>query len=62
MLRVAAAYVLAYHTPLGYIGIFWSTPIAWTVTSILGIIRYKSGRWKAKRLTEKTETKDTAAA
>lgn len=50
-LRVASAYVLAYHTPLGYIGIFWSTPIAWTVTSVLGVIRYKSGKWKTKRLT-----------
>ena len=50
-LRIGAAYVLAYYTPLGYVGIFWATPIAWTVTTVLGVIRYKSGKWKLKSLT-----------
>lgn len=32
----------------GYHGIWWATPIGWTLSLIIGIVRYKSGKWKEK--------------
>ena len=55
VMRVGIAYVLAYFTPLGYIGIFIGTPASWALNSIFGMIRYKSGKWKEKCLIKQCE-------
>ena len=55
VMRVGIAYVLAYFTPLGYIGIFIGTPTSWALNSIFGMIRYKSGKWKEKCLIKQRE-------
>ncbi len=34
----------------GYYGIFWSTPVGWVGTLLIGYLRYRSGKWKAKIL------------
>ena len=35
---------------LGYYGIWWATPIGWTLSLLIGIIRYRSGKWKGKAI------------
>lgn len=35
---------------IGYVGIWWATPIGWAVASILGIWRYRSGYWQKKAM------------
>ena len=55
LMRVGIAYVLAYLTPLGYIGIFIGTPASWALNSIFGMIRDKSGKWKEKCLIKQCE-------
>ena len=32
----------------GYYGIWWATPIGWSLSLLIGIIRYRSGKWKNK--------------
>ena len=33
---------------LGYFGIWWATPIGWTLSMLIGLIRFLSGKWKGK--------------
>lgn len=35
---------------LGRIGVWWVTPITWTTTMVIGLVRYLSGKWKQKAL------------
>ena len=35
---------------LGRVGVWWVTPITWTTTMVIGLIRYLSGKWKQKAL------------
>ena len=30
----------------GYHGIWWATPVGWSLSLLIGIVRYRSGRWK----------------
>ena len=30
----------------GYNGIWWATPVGWTLSLLIGIARYRSGKWK----------------
>ena len=30
----------------GYYGIWWATPAGWTLTLLIGIVRYRTGKWK----------------
>ncbi len=30
----------------GYFGIWWATPIGWTASLLIGIFRYRSGKWE----------------
>ncbi|MCD7868875.1 MAG: MATE family efflux transporter [Clostridiales bacterium] len=32
----------------GYTGIWWATPIGWTLSLALGFFRYRTGKWKEK--------------
>ena len=33
---------------MGYYGIWWATPVGWTLSMIIGFVRYRSGKWKDK--------------
>ncbi len=35
----------------GYYGIWWATPIGWTLSLLIGILRYRSGKWVDKMKT-----------
>lgn len=50
VVRVICAYGFSHFTSLGYIGIFLGTPCGWLVASAVGVTRYKSGKWKQKRI------------
>jgi Na+-driven multidrug efflux pump len=47
--RVGLSYILT-KTSLGCWGIWVTTGITWLVTAIVGIVRYKCGKWKIKSL------------
>lgn len=32
----------------GYFGIWWATPVGWVASMLIGIIRYRTGKWKMK--------------
>ncbi|MDO4622826.1 MAG: MATE family efflux transporter [Eubacteriales bacterium] len=34
----------------GRIGIWWATPVGWTASLLIGILRYRNGNWKKKQL------------
>ncbi|MDF2587963.1 MAG: putative rane protein [Anaerocolumna sp.] len=46
--RVLFATVLS--ASIGYQGIWWATGLTWFMTSIVGCVRYFSGRWKNKSI------------
>ena len=58
--RIGSAYVLAHFTPLGYIGVFLGTPIGWMVSGAYAVVRYRSGKWKKKRIVK--EDRESASA
>ena len=50
IVRFPLAYILSYHTSLGYEGIWWAFPISNVVAGMVAFTFYKMGYWK-KRLT-----------
>ncbi|MGE5654770.1 MAG: MATE family efflux transporter, partial [Bacillota bacterium] len=48
IVRVAAAYYLVRIPSLSYRGIWWAIPAGWIVGSIVPVVRYYTGGWKAK--------------
>lgn len=48
VLRFPLAYVLSYHTSLGYEGIWWAFPISNLITGAVAFSFYKSGYWKRR--------------
>ena len=46
--RFPLAYVLAYHTELGYQGIWWAFPISNLVAAIVAFVYFKMGYWKVR--------------
>ncbi len=46
--RILFAYVLV--GPLGYMGIWIATPLAWAAGAAVPVARYYSGRWREKKL------------
>ena len=54
-IRCIAAYSLAYLTPLGGAAAWWSPVIGWFVSTILALVRYKWGPWRAKAITTAKE-------
>ena len=32
----------------GYFGVWWATPIGWTGSALIGLLRYRGGKWKIK--------------
>ncbi len=53
IIRIPLAYLLS--KKFGYIGIWWSIPIAWFFGMILSYLYYKTGRWKFKSLIKPTD-------
>jgi len=51
--RVLFANVLS--AKFGYQGIWWATGLTWFVTSIVGCLRYYSGKWKNKSVIDTVE-------
>lgn len=39
---------------VGYFGIWWATPVGWTLCMIIGILRFASGKWKGKATVSQT--------
>ena len=39
----------------GYFGIWWATPIGWSLSLLIGVLRFGSGRWKEQRRLGATE-------
>ena len=45
---------------IGYFGIWWATPVGWTLSALIGFIRYKSGKWKGKAAAVQGQSSDPA--
>ena len=50
-IRVISAYLMAL-TWISYRSIWWSLPLAWSVTCIINLARYKSGVWEHKSVVQ----------
>ena len=52
MCELISRFICSYFLsiPLGYIGVFLGTPLAWITACIMGVVRYRSGKWMTKRL------------
>ena len=46
--RVILAYTLASF--IGQSAIWWAVPFGWAIASTISVIRYRSGKWKSKRI------------
>jgi len=55
VLQFPLAYILSKHTSLGAEGIFWSSPAATVVTTLLTASVYVHGGWKKKRILDDEE-------
>jgi putative MATE family efflux protein len=55
VLQFPLAYILSKHTSLGAEGIFWSMPIANTITALLTACIYVHGGWRKKRILDDEE-------
>lgn len=53
VVRFPVAYILSYHTSLGYEGIWWAFPISNLISGMGAFSYYKMGHWK-KRLMKKS--------
>ena len=51
----------AFSALFGYHGIWWATPVGWTGSALIGYLRYRTGKWKAKlKVTTESVTGETA--
>ena len=51
----------AFSALFGYHGIWWATPVGWTGSALIGYLRYRTGKWKAKlKVTTESVTEETA--
>ena len=48
--RTAMSFVLGLWLKLGIVGITWAMVLDWTLKMILDIIRFRSGKWKEKKV------------
>lgn len=46
--RVICAYALASF--IGQSAIWWAVPIGWAIASTISVVRYRSGRWREKKI------------
>lgn len=57
--RIAAAYFLAYHTPVGYQAAWVSVPLGWLWALIILAARYRSGGWQRKGIVQRSHAELT---
>ncbi len=50
VVRTVATYILAFLTPIGYIGIWWSLLISWGYNLAMAALRYRFGPWERKAI------------
>ena len=50
LFQIPVAYALAFHTNLGPRGVFAAIPIAETAIAIVGVMLFRRGRWKLKKI------------
>jgi len=50
LFQIPIAYMLAFHTSLAANGVFGAIPLAETLIAIVGVILFRRGRWKQKRI------------
>jgi putative MATE family efflux protein len=50
LFQIPVAYLLAYHFSLGPAGVFAAIPIAETAIAIIGVLLFRRGGWKQKRI------------
>jgi putative MATE family efflux protein len=50
LFQIPVAYVLAFQTSLGSKGVFGAIPIAETAIAVVGVMLFRLGRWKTKRI------------
>ncbi len=55
VLRTIATYVLAYLTPVGYVGIWWSLLLSWVYNLMMAVLRYRFGPWRKKAVVRQEE-------
>lgn len=48
VMEIGARSILAFafSAAFGYIGIWWATPVGWCASLLLGVLRYRTGKWK----------------
>lgn len=51
--RIAFIPLFGHQIPLGYWGVWVTTAFTWIITAIVCLIRYKTGVWKKKGITQK---------
>jgi len=56
-LELIARFLCSYFLsiPWGYVGVFLGTPLAWILGAVYGALRYRSGKWKTKRIKIESE-------
>lgn len=54
-IRVTAAYIMGFLTPIGYSCIWYSLPFGWTVGFFMMLFRYKFGPWRKKAIVHRDE-------
>ena len=50
--RIGFSLILTSIPAIGYWGIWITTSLTWLATALVSVIRYKSGKWKNKAVTE----------
>jgi putative MATE family efflux protein len=50
LFQIPVAYLLSFHTNLGPRGVFAAVPIAETAIAVVGVILFRRGRWKLKKI------------
>ena len=53
LIRIPVAYYLSHNAGLGYRGIFWSIPVAWSIGLLLSAGYYFWGKWKTSPILQK---------
>jgi putative MATE family efflux protein len=61
LIRIIAAYVMAYCTPIGYAAAWFSMPIGWFWSLALAFFRYRFGPWRKKALVTSVEPEEGLA-
>ncbi len=50
LFQIPVAYGLSLHTSLGATGAFAAIPLAETLIAVIGVMLFRQGRWKRKKI------------